>query len=85
MDTMTGKLYNLTDKQLKDISYNSIKENLIQVNEEDITKKQKEDMQVSIYDNKSILGKLYTELRKKGWGSLTKNQRRNIKKKYKLN
>lgn len=53
-------------------------EKYIPINTEDMNRKQKREMKVSLHDHKSKLGKILTEHRK-----LTKNQRRNLRKKLK--
>ena len=76
MNTDTGQIYdNLPKEDLK---------NLVEISEEDMTQKQRDNKQVSIHDNKSKLGKLYKECRTNGWAGLSKNQKRNLKKKLGL-
>ena len=75
MNPMTGEILN--NVEMKEI----MEKGLIEISEEDLTDKQKEVKQVSKYDNRSKLGKLFTECRNKGFSGLTKNQKRNIKKK----
>ena len=55
---------------------------MIEVNLMDMTEKQKKEKQVSLKDHKSTLGKLLTEERKqRGYSQMTKNQKRNLRKK----
>ena len=67
MNTETGELRYLNDLS-KDQIEDLFKEDWIPVDEDDMTKKQKENMQVSLYDHRSILGK-----------ELTKNKKRKLK------
>ena len=59
MNTETGEL-----KEFSEAVAEFLKPPWVKVKESDMTDKQKEDMQVSKYDNKSKLGKLYTNHRK---------------------
>lgn len=72
---MTGEILNNVD--FKEI----MEKGLVPISAEDMTDKQKENKQVSKYDNRSKLGVLFTECRNKGFSGLTKNQKRNIKNK----
>ena len=62
MNIETGEIKEFSDKKelLKDLPSKS----WTPVEEANMTEKQKEDMQVSKYDNKSDLGKLFTFNRK---------------------
>lgn len=74
MDLRTGKIYKgFVDSLKKEIGH----EDLISVNMNDATEKQKKEMQVSLKDHKSKLGKKLTENRKE----LTKNYLRKLKRK----
>jgi len=63
MDTRTGKIheYSNNDELKKALSEN---EDLVKINNEDITAKQLENMQVSKHDSVSKLGKHFTGNRK---------------------
>lgn len=58
MDTRTGEIKQFEEGE-------EVSKDLIKVAYEQMTEKQKEEMQVSKYDNKSELGKIFTEERKK--------------------
>ena len=86
MDLKTGKLYEGDEliKRFRDEQefQASMKERLIEVSKEDATEKQLKEMQVSLKDTKSKLGKkLHKERKAMGWPSMTKNQKRNMRKK----
>jgi hypothetical protein len=59
MNTETGKIEYYTDEELEN-KLKLLKDSLIEVKEEDMTEKQKEEMQVSKFDNKSKLGQIFT-------------------------
>lgn len=77
MDTRTGEIIELTDelfkkeikdffkdsKFIKDPSPNNVRD-FIKITEGQMTEKQKEEMQVSKFDNRSILGKIFAKFRK---------------------
>jgi hypothetical protein len=63
MNTETGEIKNF-DKKLLEKWNEEITDPWIEIDEDDMTDKQKEEMQVNKHDNKSILGKLYTSHRK---------------------
>lgn len=76
MDLRTGEINRLNNDNLENFKH------LVEINEEDMTKKQKEDMKVSLKDNKSKLGKLLKSKRKElGYSQMSRNQRRNLRKK----
>lgn len=60
MEKTTGRIVDLSEEEKKALSkrYRIIKKS-------DMTEKQKEFMQVSRFDNKSKLGKVFRDLRKK--------------------
>lgn len=60
MNIETGELLYNTDQHFAQLLKEGL---LVEVNGDDITKKQFEAMQVSKFDNKSILGKKYLECR----------------------
>jgi len=69
MDTRTGKIYtdeSMTFEIKKEItkSFAEGLGNFIEIDIPDATEKQRTTLQVSPYDNKSTLGKTYTQLRK---------------------
>jgi hypothetical protein len=70
-----------TGKIITGIEYQELleeaKEKYIQISQEEMTMKQKEEMQVSLHDNKSKLGKQLQKERKK----LTRNQLKRARKK----
>lgn len=54
----------------------------VQIDPKEATRKQLEEMKVSLMDHKSNLGKILTEERKKkDYSKLNKNQKRNLRKK----
>jgi hypothetical protein len=67
MNTETGEIKNFTQEQLQQLLN---PEKWTEVDVKEITDKQKKEMQVSKFDNKSKLGKLFTHHRK-----LTRSQR----------
>jgi hypothetical protein len=71
MNTETGELRRFPEELLKEMS-----KQWIPVKESDITEKQKANMQVSKKDNKSELGKIFTEHRK-----LSRKQKNRIRRK----
>lgn len=70
MDTRTGKIYMgnsdgvVTDQFGEPIDFSKLQEDLIEIDINDATEKQRKTLQVSPYDNKSTLGKSFTQLRK---------------------
>ncbi len=60
MDTRTGKIYMFNS----DASYTDLQNDLIEIDMNDATEKQRKTLQVSQYDNRSTLGKSFTQLRK---------------------
>ena len=65
MNTETGSLLNQKGIELfkQEFGERFAGEILIPVDENEMTKKQKENMQVSKHDNKSVLGKKFTSVR----------------------
>ena len=61
MDMETGKIYHLTDTERADAFLRNIE--LSQIDEKDMTDKQKKEMQVSPHDTKSILGRKFASAR----------------------
>lgn len=57
MDINTGKIKFLSIDEFNNLS-KSDKDKLVEIKEEFMTDKQKEEMKVSLHDNKSKLGKL---------------------------
>ena len=70
MDTRTGKIYMLnsdashTDQSRECIDISKLQNDLIEIDINDATEKQRKTLRVSPYDNKSTLGKSFTQLRK---------------------
>lgn len=56
MNIDTGKIYNYVKKEELEKALEEL--NMMKINTFDMTAKQKENMQVSLHDNKSKLGKL---------------------------
>lgn len=91
MDTRTGKIYtaeSMTPDVEKELS-RSLTEglgNFVEIDMEDATPKQRETLQVSSYDNRSTLGKVYTQLRneRREFNALNIGKPRVISKKEKL-
>ena len=80
MDVRAGKIYEGDPRDLAK-ELNASLDSIISVAEDEMTKKQKENMRVSLHDNKSKLGKKLQEKRKElGYSQMSKNQRRNLKK-----
>ncbi len=78
MDLRTGEI-----KALKDISEDDLKHFTV-VRTPEMTKKQMEEKQVSLKDHRSKLGKKLTKKRKElSYSQMTKNQKRNMRKKLK--
>jgi hypothetical protein len=63
MNVNNGRLQELTEEDLKKVRNGKLKE-LVEVKKSDMTKKQFKEMKVSKHDNKSVLGKSWTEIRK---------------------
>lgn len=61
MERTTGKLINFENEE----DLKALSRRYIPIKKGDMTKKQKELMQVSRFDNKSKLGKVFRDLRKK--------------------
>lgn len=84
MDIRTGKIELLEEAFGKK---NNKENQFVEVNYEDITEKQKEDMQVSKYDNRSKLGVVFTGCRKERRDEERRlkkmNEKKNKKKKKK--
>lgn len=74
MDTMTGKIKRVEDMTSDDIQH--FKERFVGISEDQMTEKQKREMQVSKHDNRSELGKIFTQHRK-----LTRAQKNRRKRK----
>ena len=75
MDTETGKIYmseSLSPEEIK-------RHKLVMVDEEKMTRKQKKNLQVSKFDNRSELGKIFTEERRK---RKTKKEKANDRKEF---
>lgn len=85
MDIRTGKIYPTTNELKKAIENLETKEqDLLKVTKEEMTDKQKETNQVSLHDNKSVLGKKLQKVRKKlGYSQMSRNQKRNLRKRLK--
>lgn len=78
MDLRTGEITDDAKKILENFQH------MMEVKQMDMTEKQKREKRVSLKDHKSKLGKKLTEERKKlGYTQMTRNQRRNIKRKLK--
>ena len=82
MDLRTGEI-----KEFSEEEFEKAKEDfkhMIEITEKEMTEKQKLEKQVSLKDHKSNLGKLLTKKRKElGYSKMSKNQKRNIRKKLK--
>lgn len=76
MDTRTGEI-----KELKDIN-KELLEHFVEVSENEMTEKQREEKIVNLQDHASKLGKKLTEERKKR--GLTYNKYRKLKRQGKL-
>lgn len=76
MDVNTGKIMVLGDEGL-DVLFQKLRESLIEIRPEDMTPKQKENMQVSLHDNRSILGRKRVEASRILNGNKRKKTRRN--------
>ena len=81
MNIDNGKIFNVDKIEKSELE--KMKELLTPINEGDMTKKQKEKMEVSLKDHKSKLGKQLTEARKKAGLSKgsNRNRKRNLRKK----
>jgi len=78
MNLETGKIKKYSKDELNQLE--QLKQKLIEIEEKDMTEKQKKNMQVSLKDHRSKLGKKLTEERKKrGYSQMTRNQRRNLR------
>ena len=76
MDLRTGRITENPKKIIKNL------QDLIEINLTDMTKKQQKEKKVSLKDHKSKLGQILTKERKKrGYSKMTKNQKRNLRKK----
>lgn len=62
MNTRTGELFRATEEELKE--WLSQDDHITAIKEEEMTEKQRLNMQVSKHDNRSKLGKKFTESRK---------------------
>lgn len=77
MNIDDGKLHMLTKEEAEKIARSPFKENLIPINIDDATDKQKENMCVSLHDHKSKLGKQLTKARRQNCSK--RKKRRNKK------
>ena len=64
MNTDTGELSYLTDEDMLNFSEMLKNGNMVEVDTKDMTEKQKQEMQVSKFDNNSKLGKMFYGTRK---------------------
>ena len=79
MDTRSGKI---VSQEMVDSMDEENRKAMVAIAEGDMTKLQKTQMRVSLYDHRSILGEQLTaERRKRG---MTKNQLRKLRRKGKL-
>ena len=75
MDARTGEIKEFNEIMKKDLKHFTV------VTTPEMTKKQKEEKQVSLKDHKSKLGKVLTKKRKElGYSQMSKNQKRNLRK-----
>jgi len=57
MDTRTGELYKFKNEEELKKKIIEFRGDLVEIKESEMTEKQKKNMRVSLYDNRSILGK----------------------------
>lgn len=81
MNTNTGEILNLEDLKKLNLTEDQMKE-WVEVEEEQLTKKQKKEQLVSLFDHRSSLGKQLTDIRSK---KSKKAKRRAAKKSRKNN
>ncbi|KKM61886.1 hypothetical protein LCGC14_1527220 [marine sediment metagenome] len=58
MDSHTGQIHNFANEEELKKAKESLGDALVEIDEKDMTKKQKKEMKVSKYDTKSTLGKI---------------------------
>lgn len=76
MDLRTGEIKDFKDIDKKDLKH------FIEIETDALNKRQKKTGKVSLKDHKSKLGKILTKERKeKGYSQMSRNQRRNLRKK----
>ncbi len=64
MDVNTGRIFNLSSEEIKKLS-DIFTDDLIAIEEKEMTKKQKKTQKFSLRDHKSVLGKKLTNIRRK--------------------
>jgi len=74
MNVDTGEIIKFKDKEALEKAL-GLNDKLVEVNESDMTEKQKEFQKVSLHDNKSVLGKLRIDTKKTLNGSKRKKRR----------